>query len=436
MRKFKGVALVAVAALIAAACSDSNDESTTDETSAAPTSQDGSTETTGAAVPVQVIKIGYAFPDLAAFAVLNKSFAIGDPKLQAEAVVDGWRRDGLLPTGIDIELVAAPYNIIEPAAKLGVCTSLAQDEQVFAVVAGIAFTEGAECLATRYQTPIIDTDGAEPSAYGRGAPWFFTLRPDHAMQFVNFGQWAIDTGELDGKRVGMYFETKIAEGVDAMRQLFDEQGVNLVSVTETSGIGIGGAEDPLSIERFIADDVEVALPLVGGSSAANMYGFAKGQGYRPVWLDMDYSEHTTDVAAKTNPAEQYDGTLAMTVARVGERASGIANPGAEACLANYERYAAVDISREGIETGEYSSILRTCDLFAVLLAGLTGAADDLTKENFVAALENAGTIELVGSGNGSFTADDHSFIDEYRTIQWDASCPCWKAVSDFVPMRK
>ncbi|MCE9622634.1 MAG: hypothetical protein K8R99_09845 [Actinomycetia bacterium] len=431
MRKFKAVGLVAIAALIAVACSD--DKSTTDTTTAVD-GTDG-TDTTVAGGEVQVIKIGYAFPDLAAFAVLNKSFAIGDPQLQAEAVIDSWRRDGLLPEGIDIELVAAPYNIVEPAAKLGVCTSLAQDEQVFAVVAGISFTEGAECLATRYQTPIIDTDGAEPTVYSRGAPWFFTLRPDHVRQFVNYGYWAIDSGELDGKRVGMYFETKIIEGVEAMRALFEEQGVNLVSVTETSGIGIGGAEDPLSIERFIADDVEVALPLVGGSSAANMYGFAKGQDYRPVWLDMDYSEHTTDVAAKTNPPEQYDGTLAMTVTRVGERASGIQNPGAEACLANYERYAAVEIEREGIETGEYSSILRTCDLFAVLLAGLTGAADDLTKENFVTALENAGTIELVGSGNGSFDAFDHSFIDEYRTVQWDADCPCWKAISDFAPMR-
>ena len=125
----------------------------------------------------------------------------------------------------------------------------------------------------------------------------------------------------------------------------------------------------------------------------------------------------------------------MTVTRIGERASGIANPGAEACLANYERYAAVDIPREGVESGEYSSILRTCDLFSILLMGLTGAADDLTRENLVTALENGGPVELVGSGNGSFTADDHSFIDEYRTVQWDAACPCWKAVSDFTPLR-
>ena len=118
MRRFKAATLSAVAALSAVACSGSDDKSTTDETSATDSTPDG-TGTTVADTPVQVVKIGYAFPDLAAFAVLNKSFAIGDPKLQAEAVIDGWQRDGLLPPGIQIELVAAPYNIIEPAAKLG-----------------------------------------------------------------------------------------------------------------------------------------------------------------------------------------------------------------------------------------------------------------------------------------------------------------------------
>ena len=286
--KFRAASLLAAAALIAAACSSGDDKSSESTVAdSTPTDDTAGTDTTAASVPTQVIKIGYAFPDLAAFAVLNKDFAIGDPALQAEAVVDGWRRDGLLPPGIDIELVAAPYNIIDPQAKLGVCTSLAEDSDVFAVVSGISFTDGAECLATRYQVPVIDTDGAEPSLYERGAPWLFTLRPDHVTQLVNYGQWAIDSGALDGKRVGLYFETRLAEGVVAMRELFDQAGVNLVSVTETSGIGIGGAEDTLSIERFINEGVEVGLPVVGGSSAANMYNFAEGQDYHPVYLDLD-----------------------------------------------------------------------------------------------------------------------------------------------------
>lgn len=458
------IGVVSASALMAAACSSGNDDDSS--STIAPSSDDADatvpeatggdetdsggdtnsstpdttfgedTSNTAPSGPVQVVKIGYAFPDLAAFVTLNKAFGIGNPELQAEAVIDGWRRDGLLPAGIEIELVAAPYNIIDRAAKQGVCTSLAEDDEVFAVVSGISFTIGAECLATRFGIPVIDTDGAPPSLYERGAPWLFTLRPDQVTQLVSYGQWAIDRGDLDGKRVGLYFETPVAEGITAMLDLFDQAGINVVSETETSGVGIGGAEDQLSIQRFIDEDVEVALPVVGGSSAVNMYSFAEAQGYRPTYLDLDYAEHTTDVAAKTNPVEQYDGTAAMTVSRIGEQAGGISNPGAEACISNYERYSAEDISREAPESGEYSSILRTCDLFAVMLAGLVGAADDLTRENFVAALETAGELDLVGSANGSFTADDHSFIDEFRTIQWDASCPCWGAVSDFSPLHR
>ena len=89
-----------------------------------------------------VVRIGYAFPDLAAFAVLNEEFAIGDPQIQAEAVVDMWRREGMLPEGIEVELVFAAYNILSTEDKLGVCTSMAEDEDVFVVVSGLQFTVG------------------------------------------------------------------------------------------------------------------------------------------------------------------------------------------------------------------------------------------------------------------------------------------------------
>ena len=381
-----------------------------------------------------VIRIGYAFPNLDAFAVLNKEFSIGDPRLQAEAVVNRWRREGLLPDGIEVELVFASYNIIGPSGKLGVCTSLAEDEEVFAVVSGLNFTVGAECLATRFGVPVIDTDGAGPAVYQRAAPWMFTLRPDYVRYYVNYGQWALDQGALEGKRVGLWFETPLTEGVEAMRALLEGEGIDIVTVTEISGEGIGSPEDQTIVQRFMDYDVEVVLPLIGGSSTTNMFGFAEKQDYHPVYLDDDFSEGTTDVAAKVNPAEQYDGTVAMTVTRIGEQAGGVDNPAAEACLANYERYAGEDISREPPESGEYASILRTCDLFTILLAGLTGAANDLTPDGLVAALETAGELELVGSANGTFSADDHSLVDEYRTIRWDASCPCWRAETDFVPM--
>ena len=173
---------------------------------------------------------------------------------------------------------------------------------------------------------------------------------------------------------------------------------------------------------------------MGGSSLAGVLGFSESQGYRPVYLSTDYGEQTADVQAKSLPAEQFDGAVAVTMKRAGEIAAGMVNEEAEACLSNYERYSGTDIERRAPESGEFASILRTCDLLSLVLAGLHGAAADLTRENFVAALETSGDFTPAGVAPGAFGPGDHSLVDHYRAIQWDAGCPCWVAVSDFTPM--
>ena len=416
---------------------DTADDTATEEapaTTAAPaetgTAADEPPATT---VPARIVRIGVAFPDLEAFAVLNPEFGIGDPEAQALAVVDQWAREGLLPAGMGVELVFGKYNIISDSAKLGVCTAFAQDSDVFAAVSSVSFTVGAECLATRFQIPVIDADGAPPSLYQRGAPWFFTLRADHAKHLRSYAQWAIDNG-LFNNRVGLYYETRLDEGVEAMRELVAAAGFEIASETATSGEGVGSPEDPIAVQRFIVDGVEVVMPLVGGSSLAGVLGFAESQGFRPTYLSTDYGEQTADVQAKSLPAEQYDGAMAVTMKRAGEIAAGMVNEEAEACLTNYERYSGTDIERRAPESGEFASILRTCDLLSLVLAGLHGAAADLTRENFVAALETSGDFTPAGVGPGSFGPGDHSLVDHYRAIRWDAGCPCWVAVSDFTPM--
>jgi len=107
---------------------------------------------------------------------------------------------------------------------------------------------------------------------------------------------------------------------------------------------MGGPEDIVAWQRFIADDVDVVLPLIGSSSAQSGYFFAEEQGYQPTVLDLDYEEHTQDLVGKTNPG-WYEGTQAMTMTRVGEIGTEFDTAAAESCLANYESYAGVDIPR-------------------------------------------------------------------------------------------
>ena len=52
------------------------------------------------------------------------------------------------------------FDSLDPDSKLAACQKFGTEDEVFAVLGGRIFTEGAECMATRFQTPVIDTDQA------------------------------------------------------------------------------------------------------------------------------------------------------------------------------------------------------------------------------------------------------------------------------------
>ena len=385
------------------------------------------------AVVERTITIGVAYPDVSAFATLNQKFSIGDPEQQAAAVLDGWRRDGLLPVnGTDIELVFRKYSIINSSDKLGVCTGFAQDDDVFAVVSGRDFTVGAECLASRFDIPTIDLMGASPSVYDR-APRLFTIRPSEAEVLRAYVQWADGQGLFDGATVGIFWDTRSEEAVDAFKEAMAAAGHSIAAEVASDGEGIGSPQDQISVERFLAAGVDTAVLLVGTSSVTNFMHFAESQNYRPAYRSMEWASHIGDVASGSLPQEQYDGTLAMTVSRVGEIAAGMPlNAETEACASNYERFSGTDIARSSPETAEWAQILYTCDLMSVLLAGLQGAGDDLTRESLVASLESLEGFPLAAWGDLTFGPGDHSGVQQFRTVEWSAGCLCWTARTDMV----
>ena len=385
------------------------------------------------AVVERTITIGVAYPDVSAFATLNQKFSIGDPEQQAAAVLDGWRRDGLLPVnGTDIELVFRKYSIINSSDKLGACTGFAQDDDVFAVVSGRDFTVGAECLASRFDIPTIDLMGASPSVYDR-APRLFTIRPNEAEVLRAYVQWADGQGLFDGATVGIFWDTRSEEAVDAFKEAMAAAGHPIAAEVASDGEGIGSPQDQISVERFLAAGVDTAVLLVGTSSVTNFMHFAESQNYRPAYRSMEWASHIGDVASGSLPQEQYDGTLAMTVSRVGEIAAGMPlNAETEACASNYERFSGTDIARSSPETAEWAQILYTCDLMSVLLAGLQGAGDDLTHESLVASLESLEGFPLAAWGDLTFGPGDHSGVQQFRTVEWSAGCLCWTARTDMV----
>ncbi|MEQ1874420.1 MAG: ABC transporter substrate-binding protein, partial [Ilumatobacteraceae bacterium] len=338
MNRKSQVAVIALLASIVPACGgdDKPEAGNTTATSTVATSADGgsSTVATDPAEVRQTLKIGFAYQDVGAFAVLNDKFSIGEVELQAAAVIEAWRRDGMLPlNGVDLEFVYAEFNHLSPEDQLGVCTRFAQDEEVFAVISSRDFPIGAKCLTERYGIPVIDSSGLTRSDYELGAPWLFTVRADQSQVMEFFVKWADANGAFDGKSIGLYWDTRSEEAHDAFVAALAEIGVEIASDLPSDGEGIGSPQDQIVVQRFMADGADLAILMVGSSSVTNFLASAEQQGYSPSLLFPEWANQLTDVSTQAFPQSLMDGVQAMTMSRVGEVAAGFdLNPQAVTCV--------------------------------------------------------------------------------------------------------
>jgi hypothetical protein len=75
-----------------------------------------------------------------------------------------------------------------------------------------------------------------------------------------------------------------------------------------------------------------------------------------------------------------------------------------------------------------------CDEGKVLLHGLREAGRNLTTESWIAGVETMRSVPLTRYAPVSFAPDKHDGGDQQRTVQWAASCKCWRAQGEFEPL--
>ena len=378
------------------------------------------------------LRIGVALPDIEAFGNIDEAFDVGDQRAQMEAVLDGWRKDGTLPVhGRDIEFVYETFNILDPEQKIAACNRLVKDHRVFAVIAGRFFEAGAECVAERFDTPVVSVSSGLDDFYARSAPYLFTIRPPWTKLFRNWVAWAAANGHFANRKIGLFFESEVKPAVEAgIKQEMARRGIPITAEVEASGSGIGTSQDQVAVQRFQSAGVNLVMFVAGGTSAINFMTFAESQGYRPKYIDTDYGEHTTDAAASALPPNQYAGTPAMTTTRVGEVAARLALPSETTdCVDDYERYTGGEAGPRSPESAEYNSILISCDLADVMVRGLAAAGRRADPGTLIGGLESVRNMPLAVHGNLSYGPDKHWGVDQQRSAQWLRECGCWVARS-------
>ena len=349
-------------------------------------------------------------------------------------MLDGWKKSGAVPVnGHDIEFVYRKYSVIVDDEKLAACTGFAQEDKVVAVIGGRDFGVGAQCLSQRFNIPVIDVNSVPSSVFTTNGPSYFTLRTDQDVLFKQFIDWADAGGYLKDKKIGVAFEDDNSEAYKVAKAELTAKGYTVASEIQTTGAGIGSDQDTVAAQKFQTDKADVLLLFVGGSSEINILGAAKGQGYTPKVLDLDVSEHTTDVLAGILPPEIYADTYAMSGSREGDlgRDKKLGTEG-EGCLSNYESFSGKTIPRTSPEpSGEFTNILITCDVANLMLKAIGNAGAKVDGPAIIKGFEGISDMAMASTGNVTFTATDHWGVHEYRTIKFSEDCHCWVAQNDF-----
>jgi ABC-type branched-subunit amino acid transport system substrate-binding protein len=377
--------------------------------------------------------IGVAIPDLSEYTALDPSWGIGDPRRQCEAALAGWRGAGRLPVhGRDMQLAFRSYRSNQPDEKVAAASALIEEDGAFAVLGGRDFTEGALWLAAA-GVPVIDVNAVPTTTLAGAAPWMFTLRAAQDVLYRAFVRWADRGGHLAGRAIGVFNDRLTRESTMAALAELAALGHDVRTVVDSEGVGAGSERDEDAPARFQSAGVDLLLGFVGGSSWINTLRACARRGYRPALLDLETGEHTNDVTARFHPAELYDGTLTLAMSRVGDLAAGwpLAQPTERAVVA-YERATGSAVERVvPVRSGEWSNLLITADLVALLLAGLEAAGPDPTRAALVSGLEQVRTLPMASGADVSYGPGEHWGFRAARTVQWDADRATWVARSDF-----
>lgn len=385
----------------------------------------------------EVVTIGVALPDIEAFAALSDQFDVGDLEEQMDAVLESWRRDGVVPLhGRDVEFVYRKFSIMGTDEQIAACNGFVKDDDVFMVIGMRSFEAGAECLATRFRVPTVSLGTfVSDEDFAQRHPYHLTVRTSMSRLARNLVHWADGRGLLEGRTIGLY-STDDAVTEDMVGNLESELaglGMELATRVETDTT-LAGPQDGVAVQRFRQEGVDLAILLVGVIPSANFMLEAEQQDYRPEYVATDYQDHTADASSSNFSEEQYAGTLAMTQTRSGQiHGEGGLTETAEGCVSSYEDVSGADVERTSPESAELGSILQACDLGAVARVGLEGAGPDLDPTALIEAVEGIDGLEMAAHGDVSFDPQRHHGVDEFRTIQWQRHCSCWSAIEDFAP---
>ncbi|HMC52871.1 MAG TPA: ABC transporter substrate-binding protein, partial [Acidimicrobiales bacterium] len=384
------------------------------------------------------VVIGIGVPDLGALKALGANYDWGDPEVEMAAVLDGWKRRGLVPVnGRNVTFVYARYGIFSADEQRAACQSLVVDHHAFAVADFHLFGPGTQCVAIEHHTPLVlaDPSGINDSLLQQASPNLFSLPMSESRMLRNWPDWAAAHGYLNGKTLGVYYDATVDPDVaDNLLPELDRVGHHPKLVVSTTQ-NMGGPDDVIAMQKLRNAGVDLVMMNISALNQTNFMQHADAVGYRPAYLENDFEENSDNTATSTFPPSEFDGSYGMAGQASGEAGSNRPVPPAtEACVDNYLRYSGD--SRPAVGSAKWDNVLIACDLGAAVLPALQGGGRNLTPASYLAAMQSLRSLPMDMFPPVTFGPGKHSGVDSVRTLRWAASCKCWGIVGDYAALMR
>jgi len=437
-----------------AACGD--DSTTTSETTTTAGPGGGETTTTGApeltdsfrGVTAESIKVGIILIDYTSEDCISTfiDFSRGDQQAVAQAFVDDINDNGGVG-GRSIDPVYATYCPIDSADAVALCTTLTDDEQVFAALGVMIAPEGQLCLSRDHETIHIGHEMTKETI--DQAPPGLLLTPDiTAERRINvLMNLVAQESFLEGQKVAILADQdteSIANDVitPALTDLGLEQGSTAVLTIEGTDTSAAQAQLDSFIERWQSENVTAVV--MSGLDVSSKQFVEKLRAAMP---DLQL---LTDTPSSVGEAAQDEVTAGVSpnpyeavVSADGETSSERwANSAAlQRCVDVYEAASGETVvgpdelqpGADGKRVELYIAVTDFCNELTFFKNVAEAVGPDLTNESWTEAVNSFGPIDLVSTDIASLGEGKYDADDAFRLVQFDSTIGHkgdWKPITE------
>jgi hypothetical protein len=435
-RGSKLLAVLFACAVLAAACSSSDDSDGATADTGAPTDTSGETTDTGGAtdpgpargVTDDSINIAVVYGDTKPLEEAGLLPEFGDTEQDFQTFADQINADGGMG-GRQVDLSFHSFAAGSSATDQHVsCVEATEDRETFIVIfPGGALDETVLCVTQQNQTLALQLAGAQPaSVYEKSEGRFFNNAMSANRLFGIMVSELDERGELDGKTIGIVRPDQ-ANGEEAAQILTDALSGAGYEVAEDVALPCEAnscSQNEVGVERLRSAGVDAVFSLLGPATYPAFVSAGGSTGYTPQWFSSDYENQVFETTAQfmESAKQWYDGAIGTTTA--------VEDPEPDELRTGCNEYFTeqTDIEYE-VFTDAWRLVGNACEMMRRIdrvIDGIDDDGDELGQNTFIAAMEQEHVDN--GAREGDFGPDKHDAYDVYALLRFDQSCTCWHEI--------